>query len=91
MTDIVARGLPTAKRDAMIHAAEKVIFCLDNTKFGRLSLSRLCDLSAMDSVVTDTGVSSSLLKQLQNAGVHVVLAKPRKAKSARPTPTQISP
>ena len=76
---------------AMLRAAEKVIFCLDNTKFGRLSLSRLCDLSEMDTVVTDTGVSSSLLKQLQNAGVHVVLAKPRKAKSARPTPTQISP
>ena len=68
---------------AMLRAAEKVIFCLDNTKFGRLSLSRLCDLSAMDTVVTDTGISSSLLKQLQNAGVHVVLAKPRKAKSAR--------
>lgn len=86
-----SHGLLIDIQRAMIRAAEKVIFCLDNTKFGRLSLSRLCDLSAMDSVVTDTGVSSSLLKQLQNAGVHVVLAKPRKAKSARPTPTQISP
>lgn len=78
-----SHGLLIDIQRAMIRAAEKVIFCLDNTKFGRRSLSRLCDLSAMDSIVTDTGVSSSLLKQLQKAGVHVVLAKPRKAKSAR--------
>lgn len=83
-----SHGLLIDIQRAMIRAAEKVIFCLDNTKFGRLSLSRLCDLSAMDSVVTDTGVSSSLLKQLQKAGVHVMLAKPRKGKSAR---SQTSP
>lgn len=68
---------------AMLHAAKKAIFCLDHTKFGRRSLSRLCDLPAIDSIVTDDGVSSSLLEQLQNAGLNVVLAKPRKAKSSR--------
>ena len=86
-----SHGLLIDIQRAMIRAAEKVIFCLDNTKFGRRSLSRLCDLSAIDSVVTDTGVSSSLLKRLQKAGVHVVLAKPRKTKSARPKPAQDSP
>ena len=86
-----SHGLLIDIQRAMIRAAEKVIFCLDNTKFGRRSLSRLCDLSAIDSVVTDTGVSSSLLKRLQKAGVHVVFAKPRKTKSARPKPAQDSP
>lgn len=86
-----SHGLLIDIQRAMIRAAEKVIFCLDNTKFGRRSLSRLCDLSAIDSVVTDTCVSSSLLKRLQKAGVHVVLAKPRKTKSARPKPAQDSP
>lgn len=86
-----SHGLLIDIQRAMIRAAEKVIFCLDNTKFGRLSLSRLCDLSAIDSIVTDTGVSSSLLEQLQNAGLNVVLAKPRKAKSARSARSQISP
>ena len=86
-----SHGLLIDIQRAMIRAAGKVILCLDNTKFGRRSLSRLCDLSAIDSIVTDPGVSSSLLKQLQNTGLNVVLAKPRKAKSSRPARSQTSP
>lgn len=78
-----SHGLLIDIQRAMLGAAGKVILCLDHTKFGRLSLSRLCDLAAIDSIVTDTGVSSSLLEPFQNAGLHVVLAKPRKAKSSR--------
>ena len=78
-----SHGLLIDIQRAMLHAAKKAIFCLDHTKFGRRSLSRLCDLSAIDSIVTDDGVSSSLLEQLQNAGLKVVIAKPRKAKSSR--------
>lgn len=78
-----SHGLLIDIQRAMLGAAEKVIFCLDHTKFGRRSLSRLCDLAAIDSIVTDTGVSSSLLEPFQNAGLNVVLAKPRKTKSSR--------
>ncbi len=85
-----SHGLLIDIQRAMIRAAGKVILCLDHTKFGRRSLSQLCDLSAIDSIVTDTGASSSLLEQLQNAGLNVVLAKPRKAKSSRPAQSQTS-
>jgi len=37
----------------MIRAATKVISCLDHTKFGRRSVSPLCDLEQIDIDVTD--------------------------------------
>ncbi|MCS1409450.1 MAG: Glucitol operon repressor [Verrucomicrobia subdivision 3 bacterium] len=59
---------------AMIRAAQRVIFCLDHTKFGRQSVSLLCDLSPVDTIVTDTGVPSDFQQQLEGAGIEVVLA-----------------
>src|SRR5438445_7181869 len=37
---------------AMINAAQKVIFCVDHTKFGRQSVSPLCGLDCVDTIVT---------------------------------------
>lgn len=76
---------------AMLRAAGKGIFCLDTIKFGCLPLSRLCDLSAIDLIVTDTGVPSSLLEPFQNAGLNIALAQSRKAKSSRAAPPQTFP
>ena len=76
---------------ATLRAAGKGIFCLDPIKFGRLSLSRLCGLFAIDLIVIDTGVPSSLLEPFQNAGLNIALAQPRKAKSSRAAPTQTFP
>ncbi len=60
---------------AMIRAAQKVIFCLDHTKFGRQSVSILCDLSPVDTIVTDPGVPEDLRTQLQHAGIEIVVAQ----------------
>lgn len=59
---------------AMIHASQKVILCVDHTKFGRQSVSRLCDLSEIDTIVTDPAAPSALVDQLRALGVEVVLA-----------------
>ena len=37
----------------MMACAQEVVIVADHTKFGRLSLSKLCDLDAIDAVVVD--------------------------------------
>ena len=48
-----SHGLLIEIQRAMIHAAQRVIFCIDHTKFGRRSISPMCDLEVIDTIVTD--------------------------------------
>lgn len=59
---------------AMIRAAEKVIFCLDSTKFGRQSVALLCDFDCVNVIVTDPAVPNKFRKQLKKRGVEIVIA-----------------
>ncbi len=61
-------------QQAMIHAAGKVIFCLDHTKFGRRSVAHLCDLSIIDCVVTDAAAPADLMQALRAKGLEVIVA-----------------
>ena len=58
----------------MIQAARRVIFCIDSTKFGRQSISKLCDLDVIDVVVTDPGAPESFLALLRERSIQVRLA-----------------
>ena len=69
-----SHGLLIEIQRAMIHAARKVIFCLDHTKLGRQSMSQLCALDVVDVVVTDAQASPEHLEMLRSHGVEVVLA-----------------
>ncbi|HUB68049.1 MAG TPA: DeoR/GlpR family DNA-binding transcription regulator [Candidatus Methylacidiphilales bacterium] len=59
---------------AMLNAAQKVVFCLDHTKFGRPSGSLLCQLDMVDTVVTDSRAPQELISGLRERGVEVVVA-----------------
>jgi DeoR family fructose operon transcriptional repressor len=59
---------------AMLKAAQKVIFCLDHTKFGRQSVSPLCDLDMADVIVTDGDAPQELVAGLRAHGIKVILA-----------------
>lgn len=59
---------------AMMRAAAKVIFCLDHTKFGRRSVTPLCDLEPIDIIVTDSPAPAELVEQLRAQGIEVVVA-----------------
>jgi DeoR family transcriptional regulator, fructose operon transcriptional repressor len=59
---------------AMIHGARRVIFCLDHTKLGRKSMSLLCDLESIDTMVTDSAAPLELVQELRQREIEVVLA-----------------
>jgi len=69
-----SHGLLIDIQRAMINAAQKVIFCFDHTKLGRQSVSPLCDLDAVDVIVTDSGAPMDIVEALRSKGVEVVVA-----------------
>src|SRR6266704_2335347 len=71
-----SHGLLIDIQRAMIHGAQKVIFCFDHTKFGRKSVLPLCDLDCVDTIVSDNAAPAELVQQLRSRGIEVVVAPP---------------
>jgi DeoR/GlpR family transcriptional regulator of sugar metabolism len=69
-----SHGLLIDIQRAMIHAAKKVIFCIDHTKFGRQSVSALCGLDCVDAIVTDHAAPAELVAELRRREVQVIVA-----------------
>ncbi len=69
-----SHGLLIEIQLAMMRAARRVVFCLDHTKLGRKSLSFLCALSNLHTVVTDAGAPAELVAALRAAGLEVLIA-----------------
>ena len=59
---------------AMLKSAQRIIFCLDHTKFNRRSVSPLCELDVVDTIVTDAQAPADLVDQLKQKGIEVVVA-----------------
>jgi DeoR family fructose operon transcriptional repressor len=77
-----SHGLLIEIQRAMIRGAQKVIFCLDHTKFGRHSVSPLCGLDCIDAIVTDSQAPADLVAALRDHGIEVILAPARITASA---------
>lgn len=71
---------------AMIQAANRVIFCFDHTKMGRRSVAHLCELSSIDTVVTDAGAPADLVETLRAGGLEVVVAGETARLEPEPSP-----
>jgi len=69
-----SHGLLIEIQKAMINAARRVIFCIDSSKFGRHSISTLCELDVIDTIVTDKAAPADMVKALRKKGVAIVLA-----------------
>jgi DeoR family fructose operon transcriptional repressor len=69
-----SHGLLIDIQRAMIQAAQKVIFCLDHTKFGRQSVLPLCGLESIDAIVTDSAAPSELIESLRAREIEVIVA-----------------
>ncbi len=61
---------------AMAHAADEVIIVADSGKFGHASLSKICELNEVCTVVTDHQLDATWQTHLNNAGVRLVMAPP---------------
>lgn len=63
----------------MLSAAQKVIVLADSSKFGKKSFARICDLSNVDEIITDNGVSKSICKKLEEKEIKVtIVGEPNK-------------
>ena len=69
-----SHGLLIDIQKAMIHAARKIIFCLDHTKLGRQSISLLCSLEVIDTIVTDQAAPDEMLKEFRKHKIEVIVA-----------------
>ena len=59
---------------AMMNSAEQVIVLADHTKFGRKSLTKLCDLEKAGTIVVDDGISEEWRERMYEAGVKLQIA-----------------
>lgn len=69
-TDIREAGLTRR----MMSSARKTIVLADSTKFGRRGFSKICDMSEVDLIITDSHVKPAIVKQIEEMGVEVVIA-----------------
>ena len=69
-----SHGLLIEIQRAMIQASRKVIFCIDSTKFGRQSITKLCELQIIDTIVTDKAAPANLVRALRKRGIEVIIS-----------------
>ncbi len=62
-------------KQQMIRAARRVVLLADHTKFGRQSTAKVADLSAINTVITDSGVAEGMVAALREQGIEVCVAK----------------
>jgi DeoR/GlpR family transcriptional regulator of sugar metabolism len=60
---------------ALIACARRVVVVADHTKWGVRGLSRIADLSAADTIVSDSALSQQARKAIKEQGVELLLAK----------------
>lgn len=70
---------------AMIAAADQAIVVADSSKFGRVSLSRMCGLQDVQHVISDDGLDSQWKRWLESAGVQLTLAGGSRQDSEAPS------
>jgi DeoR family transcriptional regulator, aga operon transcriptional repressor len=74
------RGVTTLESEeaavslAMIRNAKQVIVVADSKKIGTISPALICPLTAVHTLVTDTGISQEIHQQLLARGIEVILA-----------------
>ncbi len=59
---------------AMMRCADEVVVVADHTKIGRQALAFLCELSAIDSIIVDRGISDEQARLVQQADVRLLIA-----------------
>src|SRR5262245_56296016 len=58
----------------MMHCADEVVVVADHTKIGRQALAFLCELSSIQTLVVDAGLTQSQKQMVEQAGVKLLQA-----------------
>lgn len=59
---------------ALVRAAAVVVVVADSSKLGQVKFARICDLDAVDLLITDSGADADQLRAVTDAGLEVRLA-----------------
>jgi DeoR family transcriptional regulator of aga operon len=59
----------------MIRISKEVILLADSSKFERKSLSKIADIQAIHTIITDSGLSAAQRQVLQSKGVKLIIAE----------------
>ena len=60
----------------LVEAAQRVVVVADHSKLGVVALAKIVPLSRVDVLVTDGGAQQDVLREIELAGVHVIVAQP---------------
>ena len=58
----------------MIKASEKTIVLADSSKFGRNSLIKVCDIDAIDTIITDNSISKEVIDSFNKCKAKLIVA-----------------
>ncbi len=61
-------------KHAMINSSKKVVAIFDSSKYGKKEYAKICDIDAIDTVITDMMKDEDRAK-LEEAGIEVIIAK----------------
>lgn len=57
----------------MIKASQKIIVLADASKFGKKGFGKICDINAIDQIITDAGLDSKIEERLIEMGIEVTI------------------
>ena len=59
----------------MLNVATEVILLADSTKLGKSGFGKICDMTKVDTLITDAGIPQSIKRRFEEEGVKVIVAK----------------
>ncbi len=57
----------------MMHASLKTVILADSSKFGRKGFGKICNLDQVDVIITDSGISESMVKMVEDTGIELII------------------
>ncbi len=57
----------------MMKASLKTILLADSSKFGRRGFGKICNLDQVDVIITDSGISESMVTKIEETGIELII------------------
>ena len=57
---------------ALLARARRVVAVVDHTKFSLVAGWRICDSTAIDTLITDTGATDEMIAPFESKGIHII-------------------